>query len=173
MVAVPRALARHPTATGAIHSPTCSYPAKCPNKILNSEGNYVGCKSMCGCQNAAKMEHRDVHPACPSMTSVSSIMNMPSSPGGYCGCPQSYCVDWLRNLFNHDGAGQRYCNAITEMTRGSQGTRAVYCQAYDDNAGTRSYGNGVIKATFCDKGFEWAASKAKLLSNASFVIMYM
>merc|ERR1712039_1161122 len=130
-------------------------PARCPNKILTSAGRYVGCKSMCGCQNAAQEQHEDRDAACPDMASVSTIANQPSAPGGYCGCPQGECVQWLRDLFNRDAAGKRYCDAITAMTAGSTGKRAVYCQAYDDNAGTRSYGNGVLKVTFCNKGFEY------------------
>lgn len=130
--------------------------AKCPNKILNSAGKYVGCKSMCGCQNSAEEQKVDRDSACPGMASVTSIVNQPSAPGGYCGCPQRNCVQWLRDLFARDAAGKSYCDSITDMTAGSTGKRAVYCQAYDDNAGTRSYGNGVLKVTFCNKGFEYA-----------------
>jgi len=132
--------------------------ASCPNKILDSSGRYVGCKSMCGCQNAAKMHRRDKDPACPGMASVSSIINQPHGPGGYCGCAQGECVGWLRHLFDRDAAGKAYCDSITRMTATSSGKRAVYCQAYDDNAGTRSYGNGVLKVTFCNKGFEYAGA---------------
>lgn len=143
-------------------------PDNCPNKIINANGQYLGCKSMCGCQNAAKDAGKETDPQCPGMTSVSSILNNPHAPGGYCGCPQSDCVAWLRGLFSRDAAGIRYCNAVTAMTKGDHDTRAVYCQAYDDQAGTRSYGNGVIKVTFCDKGFEWAANAGAI--NAAIVV---
>lgn len=141
--------------------------ADCPNKILNDNGEYVGCKSMCGCQNAAEGEHKDTDAACPGMAAVSSIVNQPAAPGGYCGCSQGNCVQWLRDLFKRDAAGQKYCNAITKMTAGSDGKRAVYCQAYDDNAGTRSYGNGVMKVSFCNKGF---THKAGVAGNQSVMV---
>jgi len=140
---------------------------ECPNKIINSKGNYVGCKSMCGCQNHAKTLHKNTDPACPGMTSYPSIANQPHSPGGYCGCPQNDCVKWLRGLFARDAAGGKYCDSITKMTATSTGKRAVYCQAYDDGAGLRSYGNGIIKATFCNKGFEWASFSA---GNSSIIV---
>lgn len=133
-------------------------PDQCPNKITNGNGHYVGCKSMCGCQNSAEQQKKDTDAACGGMAAVSSIVNKPHVPGGYCGCPQSDCVDWLRNLFDSDHAGGAYCNAITAMTKNSIGNRAVYCQAYDDKAGTRSYGNGIMKVTFCNKGFEWVGA---------------
>jgi len=142
-------------------------PSKCPNKILNSVGKYVGCKSMCGCQNRAEEQHRDTDPKCPGMKSIPSIVNNPHAPGGYCGCPQKECVQFLRDLFKRDAAGTRYCDAITSMTAGSTGKRAVYCQAYDDEAGTRSYGNGVLKVTFCNKGFETVGA----FSNSTEVIV--
>jgi len=142
-------------------------PSKCPNKILTSAGKYLGCKSMCACQNTAKWHRRSTDPACPGMASIDSISNKPHSPGGYCGCPQGGCVQWLRDLFHRDVAGKRYCDAITAMTADSKGKRAVYCQAYDDNAGTRSYGNGIIKATFCNKGFEHFQTATR---NATIVV---
>jgi len=142
-------------------------PARCPNKIINVAGNYVGCKSLCGCQNAAEQQHRDKDPGCPGMASVSSIVNQPHAPGGYCGCPQGDCVGWLRNLFDRDAAGRAYCDSITSMTATSAGKRAVYCQAYDDNAGTRSYGNGIMKVTFCNKGFE---NVGAYMGNQTFII---
>merc|ERR1740121_920947 len=80
---------------------------------------YVGCKSMCGCQNSAIGQHRDTDPACPGMASVSSILNQPHPPGGYCGCAQGDCVQWLRNLFTRDAAGKGYCDSITQMTADS------------------------------------------------------
>lgn len=135
-------------------------PKKCPNQIKTSEGRYVGCKSMCGCQNRAAQLKKETDPDCPGMTSRSSIENKPHPPGGYCGCSQSDCVQWLRNLFDKDVAGAEYCDAITEMAKDSKGKRAVYCQAYDDNSGTRSYGNGVIKVTLCNSGFQYATDKA-------------
>merc|ERR1712176_1490387 len=67
-------------------------PDDCPNKILNTAGHYVGCKSMCGCQNSAQEQKRETDSACPGMASVSSIRNQPDAPGGYCGCPQGECV---------------------------------------------------------------------------------
>lgn len=142
-------------------------PSKCPNKILSSAGKYLGCKSMCACQNTAKWHRRSTDPACPGMASIDSISNKPYSPGGYCGCAQGECVQWLRDLFHRDVAGKRYCDAITAMTADSKGKRAVYCQAYDDNAGTRSYGNGIIKATFCNKGFEHFQTATR---NATIVV---
>jgi len=145
-------------------------PEKCPNKILTSTGQYVGCKSMCGCQNSAEALKRDTDPACPSMASVASIVNRPHAPGGYCGCPQSECVGSLRQLFHTDVAGKNYCDAITSMATDSAGKRAVYCQAYDDNAGTRSYGNGVMKVTFCSKGFEWVTDGVGSNSNGSIIV---
>merc|ERR1711972_129440 len=110
---------------------------------------------------------KDTDPACPNMATRSSVENKPHAPGGYCGCPQGDCVEWLRNLFNRDAAGKTYCDAVTEMTAGSTGKRAVYCQAYDDNAGTRSYGNGMLKVTFCNKGFDYV----KEYSNFSQIII--
>lgn len=133
-------------------------PSKCTNPIYNVNKKYVGCKSMCGCQNSAEQQHKDFDPSCPGMAAVSSIRNRPHSPGGYCGCPESDCVESLRALFDRDAAGKSYCDSITQMTATSTGKRAVYCQAYDDNAGTRSYGNGVLKITFCNKGFESVAA---------------
>jgi hypothetical protein len=82
------------------------------------------------------------------------------SQGGYCGCAQGECVQWLRNLFDTDAAGKTYCDAITSMAHGSDGKRSIYCQAYDDNAGTRSYGNGVLKVTLCNSGFEHATDRS-------------
>ena len=73
---------------------------------------------------------------------------------------QGECVQWLRDLFARDAAGQKYCDAITSMARDSQGKRSVYCQAYDDNAGTRSYGNGVLKVTLCNDAFGHATDRA-------------
>eukprot|EP00927_Polykrikos_kofoidii_P082319 TRINITY_DN815_c0_g1_i1.p1 TRINITY_DN815_c0_g1~~TRINITY_DN815_c0_g1_i1.p1 ORF type:complete len:502 (+),score=39.35 TRINITY_DN815_c0_g1_i1:87-1592(+) len=142
-------------------------PSKCTNRIFTPGGQYVGCASMCACQNAAQQMHMDTSPMCPGMASVSSIVNQPYPPGGYCGCPQGECVQWLRGLFGRDAAGKCYCDSITDMTRGADGKRAVYCQAYDDEAGTRSYGNGVLKVVFCNKGFEWATSHMR---NTSVVV---
>ena len=147
-------------------------PAKCPNPILTTVGtaaaaseagqqqHYVGCKSMCGCQNRARQLGNDTDGGCPGMAGRSAIENEPHPPGGYCGCAQGDCVAWLRGLFSRDAAGQRYCDAITDMAHGADGKRAVYCQAYDDNAGTRSYGNGVVKVTLCNAGFEFAQDRA-------------
>lgn len=143
-------------------------PYDCPNKIFNSDGHYVGCMSMCGCQNAAELAHENTVSACPDMANIATIENQPYSPGGYCGCHEGACVDWLHNLFHHDAAAQRYCNAITKMTRDREGKRAVYCYAYDDDAGTQSYGNGNLKVTFCNKGFEWADS---YMGNATQVVI--
>lgn len=139
--------------------------AKCPNKIETATGNYVGCASMCACQNAA--QGKETVAMCPGMTPVSTIVNQPHAPGGYCGCPQAGCVEWLRGLFQKDAAGKAYCDAVTQMTANSDGKRSVYCQAYDDNAGTKSYGNGVLKVTYCNKGFEWAGSQ---MNNASVIV---
>ena len=133
---------------------------QCPNPILNQDGNYVGCKSMCGCQYNAASLNQETDPACPDMLPRSQIENQPFGPGGYCGCADSSCVKWLDDLFDVDKAGLRYCDAITSMTHGSDGKRPVYCQAYDDNAGTRSYGNGIIKVTLCNDGFEFAKDKS-------------
>uniref|UniRef100_A0A7S0ITQ0 Cellulase n=1 Tax=Calcidiscus leptoporus TaxID=127549 RepID=A0A7S0ITQ0_9EUKA len=127
---------------------------KCPNKIIDAHGSYVGCKSMCGCQNAAKSQGVQVDPACPRMLRRDAIENQPHAPGGYCGCAETVCTPWLKSLFDKDPAGLAYCDAITSMAGNSRGERAVYCQAYDDHAGTRSYGNGIIKVTLCNKGFE-------------------
>jgi hypothetical protein len=135
-------------------------PSKCPNPIVDASGHYVGCKSMCGCQNRARETGQDADPDCPGMARRSLIEDQPHPPGGYCGCSQSDCVAWLRNLFSVDAAGKAYCDAITDMAKDSEGKRAVYCQAYDDNAGTRSYGNGVVKVTLCNAGFEFAQDRA-------------
>ena len=146
----------------------------CPNKILDSSGLYIGCKSMCGCQNNAKSKNLDTDPDCPFMTPLSTIINQPFPPGGYCGCPcpnpsatdpkckdgTIKCSPWLRDLFKRDKAGSVYCDAITAMTKNSKGQRSVYCQAYDDDAGTQSYGNGVIKVTLYNKGFESVKDKS-------------
>lgn len=143
---------------------------KCPNKIINPQGKYVGCKSMCACQNNAIKLGQLTDPACPGMHPVDpSFVNKPLSPGGYCGCecpnthiprcqqnPGANCVDFLHQVFKTDKAGMTYCDSITDMTKTPDGKRAVYCQAYDDDAGTRSYGNGVIKVTIYNAGFEWA-----------------
>ena len=126
----------------------------CPNKILNKDNIYVGCKSMCGCQNNAINNNQKTDPECPNMISIENIVNKPYAPGGYCGCHQSECVDWAHKFYSTDPAGKAYCDAITEMTRNSKGQRSVYCQSYDDDAGTKSYGNGVIKVTIYNDGFE-------------------
>lgn len=145
----------------------------CPNKIINQQGKYVGCKSMCACQNNAIKLGTPTDPACPGMHPVdSSFVNKPLSPGGYCGCecpnkgiprcqanPGANCVDFLHQVFRTDKAGMAYCDAITSMTKTPDGKRAVYCQAYDDDAGTRSYGNGVVKVTLYNTGFEWATDR--------------
>lgn len=146
-------------------------PQKCLNKIITPEGKYVGCKSMCACQNSALSMKKATDPACPGMADVTAIENQPHAPGGYCGCPQQDCVNWLRDLFKRDSAGKKYCDSITSMASTSQGKRAVYCQAYDDNAGTRSYGNGIMKISFCNHGFEWVSDHVKNTRvNASLVV---
>ena len=136
----------------------------CPNKIINNDNIYVGCKSMCGCQNNAIKNGVDTDPECTNMTST-SIVGQPFPPGGYCGCPEQECVDWLRNLYSKDQAGMVYCNAVTQMTKNSKGERAVYCQAYDDKAGTKSYGNGVIKVIIYNNGFESVKDRSSTCSQ--------
>ena len=133
-------------------------PDKCTNKIMSAQNEYLGCASMCGCQNAAVAQHVGTVPMCPGMPDITPLVGRPSTPGGLCGCPEGECVQALRNLFAKDPAGIAYCDSITEMTKGSDGKRPVYCQAYDDNHGTKSYGNGIIKISFCNYGFEWIPS---------------
>jgi hypothetical protein len=137
----------------------------CPNQIIVN-GQYLGCKSMCACQQDNDTTN------CKNNPDYSQKGN-PYPPGGYCGCPCPYngpdktilppcagedstinCSKWLNDFFSGDNAGQIYCNNITEMTKDSSGKRPIYCQAYDDNHGTRSYGNGVIKLTIYNKDFE-------------------
>jgi len=126
----------------------------CPNYVLTDGGTYVGCKSMCGCQYYAIDNQVSTDPACNQMRDVTSIRNQPYPPGGYCGCAQASCPDWLRNYFKQDIAGIKYCNAITQMAHNSTGHRSIYCQAYDDIAGLKSYGNGVIKVLVSNRDFE-------------------
>jgi hypothetical protein len=145
-------------------------PKRCPNKILNAQGHYVGCASMCGCQRAAQAMHQDTTPMCPGMRPVSSIVNQPHAPGGYCGCGMGDCVPWVRNLYKSDGAGKSYCDAIANMSHDSKGKRLGYCQCYDDDAASRSYGNGILKLTFCTKGFEWVHSYANATKAAEVLI---
>jgi len=133
--------------------------AKCTNKVLDSAGRYHGCKSMCACQASALAQGVDQDPDCPGMANVSTIINNP--PMGYCGChDDDYpCSEQLNHLFEIDPAGKKYCDSITEMAAESDGNRAVYCQAYDDKSGTQNNGNGVLKVTFCNKGFENLSAK--------------
>lgn len=134
----------------------------CPNDIRNSEGTYVGCKSMCGCQYNAISLGQSTDPDCPGMASVESIENVPSPPGGYCGCAEGGCVDWLRNFFHHDAAGMNYCDAVKSMAHNATGQREIYCQAYDDDAGLNSYGNGIVKVYLCNNGFETITDRADI-----------
>ena len=146
--------------------------ALCTNPIKDNNNQYLGCKSMCACQDTlddkcvdadyskTNVPYYDSHPG-----------DLPGIKGGYCGCPcpdpndadlPSGCRDnsvncsaWLRKFFSEDKAGKNYCNSITKMTQDSSGNRSIYCQAYDDLQGTKSLGNGVIKVTIYNKDFEW------------------
>jgi len=131
----------------------------CPNKQLDSEGRYVGCKSMCACQGPQPYSGK-ADPDCPGMTVLSDMPSFPSIPAneearkwGYCGCSVAGCSPWLNDLFSEDKAGEAYCDAVTKMTANAQGQRSVYCQAYDDKSGTRSNGKGIIKVVLCNEGF--------------------
>lgn len=130
----------------------------CPNKQLDSNGNYVGCKSMCACQNDGQPDSD-----CPGMTLLKDMPSFSDSPvneegmaAGYCGCGLNGCSPWLNELFKQDPAGIAYCDAVTAIAKNSKGLRSVYCQAYDDAAGLRSSGNGIVKVTICNSGFEFA-----------------
>ena len=146
----------------------------CTNPIKDKNGQYLGCKSMCACQDTldptcknadySKMNspYYDIHPGDLGKSNVK---------GGYCGCPcpnpkdsslpagckdnSVNCSEWLRKFFNTDKAGIAYCKSITDMTKDSSGNRTIYCQAYDDLQGTRSLGNGIIKVTIYNKDFEY------------------
>lgn len=136
-------------------------PSLCPNKITAPDGAYLGCASMCGCQNAAIAAGQETVAWCENMHDVSTIRDVPGAPGGYCGCPGNDCVAWLRNFFETDRAGLAYCDAVQTMTAVTPGgPRTIYCQAYDDISGTKSSGDGIIKVIFSDSGFEWAGGNA-------------
>lgn len=147
-------------------------PNKCTNPTYDSNHNYVGCKSMCACQGPQPYSGK-ADPECPGMTLLKdmppSTISGEARQMGYCGCgckkPNdpvgcNDCSPWLNKLFKSDAAGIKYCDSITDMTKNSQGKRSVYCQAYDDDAGTRSSGNGIIKVTICNYGFEYAKDKS-------------
>ena len=116
----------------------------CVNPIL-SNGIYLGCKSMCACQNSNGSD-------CPDYKK--DFINQPHTPGGYCGCDEKECVEYSHKLFGSDPAGIAYCDSITKMTKNESGKRNIYCQAYDDAAGTKSYGNGIIKLTMFNTDFD-------------------
>ena len=114
---------------------------QCINQIIDDKtGTYLGCKSMCGCQTSKGK-------SCPDYNSSIGT----NSTKGYCGCDIDGCSKLLRNIFNNDAAGMNYCNSITEMAPDKRG---IYCQAYDDNFGTKNYGNGIIKITMFNIDFD-------------------
>jgi hypothetical protein len=132
-----------------------SDPDLCPNKLYDSKKNYIGCMSMCYCQGSPPYS---VNSSCPNMLSINEMpnyidpdkkvddnINAAGKEKGYCGCIPTGCSPWLNNLFKNDPAGKNYCDSVTKTTANKNGQRTVYCNAYDDSAGTRSSGNGIIK----------------------------
>jgi len=147
----------------------------CKNQLINNDGVYLGCLSMCACQEGA--DSSGINPICEGMTNIHSTSpnNMPAS-NGYCGCagptgvPFPACQpepDASHKLYGSlpqyvagaDPAGLAFCNAITEMSN-IGGVRQVYCQSYDDAHGTRSLGSGIIKITVNNTDYENVAEKS-------------
>ena len=81
-----------------------------------------------------------------------------------CNCPGQGCECAAASATLYellDTAGRTYCEDMCTMTQADSGMRQVYCQSYDDKAGTKSYNNTskpearVLKVTICDEDFQW------------------
>jgi hypothetical protein len=129
----------------------------CPNPEYNNKNEYIGCMSMCRCQQTAD-QATGQNTNCKLMTNIHEPHMRASK--GYCGCPGERNAvtgcepepEASHKFYAGDKAGQDFCNVITKASN-INGERATYCYSYDDAFGTRSLGNGNLKLTVLTNRF--------------------